>query len=151
MNSFACGVPKAYSSLGGSVAAAFTPGEETFFASDSPTSSFSGVFEDNGQTGYFYAYDRAAPRDARILDACHIYNVANVVDRDRPSRVEVIWTNDGMKAALLINDAAHAVVDFGARRAYCRTNFPPPTGPWKAETRVPWDDALLAVFHEADA
>ena len=51
------------------MAAAFTPGEETFYASDSPTSSFSGVFEDDGQTGYFYAYDRPAPDDARILDA----------------------------------------------------------------------------------
>ena len=31
--------------------AVFTPGDETFYASDSPTSSFSGVFEDDGQTG----------------------------------------------------------------------------------------------------
>ena len=54
------------------MSATFTPGEETFYASDSPTSSVSGVFEDNGETGYFYAYDRAAPKDARILDACHI-------------------------------------------------------------------------------
>lgn len=133
------------------MAAVFTPGEETFYASDSPTSSFSGVFEDDGETGYFYAYDRAAPDDARILDACHIYNVANVVDSDRASEVEVIWTDDGLKAALLINDYAHAVIDFVARRAYCRTNFPPPTGPWRAEARAPWTDALLAPFSQADA
>ena len=69
-----------------------------------------------------------------------------VTDRNRRSDVEVVWTDDGLKAALLINDYAHAVVDFGARRAYCRTNFPPPTGPWRAETRAPWDDALLADF-----
>ena len=128
------------------MAAVFTPGEESFYAVDSPTSSFSAVFEDDGETGYFYAYDRAAPDDARILDACHICNVANVVDRDRPSAAEVIWTEDGMKAALLINDYAHAVIDFEARRAYCRTNFPPPTGPWRAEARARWNDALLAAF-----
>ena len=133
------------------MATLFTPGEETFYASDSPTSSFSGVFEDDGQTGYFYAYDRAAPEDARILDACHIYDVADVVDRDRPSEVVVVWTDDGMKAALLINDYAHAVIDFGARRAYCRTNFPPPGGPWRADARAPWTDALLAVFHRAES
>ena len=132
------------------MAAVFTPGEETFYASDSPTSSFSGVFEDDGQTGYFYAYDRAAPDDARILDACHVYDVADVVDGDRPSEVEVIWTSDGMKAALLINDYAHAVIDFASRRAYCRTNFPPPTGPWRAEARAPWTDALLAAFHQRE-
>ena len=126
----------------------FTPGEETFFPSDSPTSSFSGVFEDDGRTGYFYAYDRAAPGEERVLDACQIYNVANVVDRERPSEVAIIWTKDGMKAALLINDYAHAVLDFEARRAYCRTNFPPPpsAGPWRAEARSPWNDALLTLF-----
>jgi hypothetical protein len=128
------------------VSATFTPGEETFYASDSPTSSFSGVFEDNGEAGYFYAYDRAAPSDARILDACHIYDAASVVDGDRKSELAIIWTSDGLKAALLINDYAHAVVDFPARRAYCRTNFPPPTGQWRAEIRVPWNDAVLDDF-----
>jgi hypothetical protein len=124
----------------------FTPGEETFYASDSPTASFSAVFEDDGETGYFYAYDRAAPEDEKILDACHIYDVAQVVDRNRRSEVTVIWTPDGLKAALLINDYAHAVIDFPARRAACRSNFPPPTGPWQAEVRAPWNDALLADF-----
>ena len=128
------------------MAVSFTPGDKTFYASDSLSSSFSGVFEDDGDTGYFYAYDRAAPEDDRILDACHIYDVARVADRDRRSEVEVVWTDDGLKAALLINDYPHAVVDFRARRAYCRSNFPPPTGPWLAETRAPWDDALLADF-----
>jgi hypothetical protein len=130
----------------GPVSASFLPGRNTFFASDSPTSSFSGVFEDDGRTAYFYAYDRSAPDDARILDACHIYNAANVVNRERASEVSVIWTRDGLKAALLINDHAHAVLDFAARRAYCRTNFPPPTGRWRAEVREPWNDALLADF-----
>jgi hypothetical protein len=129
------------------VSAVFTPGEETFYPSDSPTSTFSGVFEDDGQTGYFYAYDRAAPEDMRILDACLIYKVANVVDRDRPSEVEIIWSDDGLKAALLINNYAHSVIDFGSQRAYCRANFPPPTGQWRAESRSPWNDSLLAVFH----
>lgn len=133
------------------MAAVFKPGEETFYASDSPHSEYSGVFEDDGRTGYFYAWDRAASEDEQILDACHIYNVANVVDRDRPSEVEIIWTDDGMKAALLINDFAHAVIDFRTRQAYCRTNFPPPTGTWSAETRAPWDEALLADFREAEA
>jgi hypothetical protein len=128
------------------MAAVLTPGTPTFYARDSATSSFSGVFEDDGNTGYFYAYDRAAPGNARILDACHIYNVASVADRGGPSELEIIWTRDGLKAALLINDYAHAVIDFGARRAYCRSNFPPPTGQWRAEGRLPWDDALLADF-----
>lgn len=129
------------------MAAVFTPGSATFYATDSPVSSFSGIFEDDGETGYFYAYDRAAPGHARILDACHIYNVASVLERDRPSEVEIIWTADGMKAALLLNGRAHAVADYAARRAYCRTNFPQPVRPWRAEARAPWDDALMAEFY----
>ena len=128
------------------MSAFFTPGKETVYARDSETSSFSGVFEDDGTTGYFYAYDRAALEDERILDACHIYDAEDVVDRERPSKVEIIWTHDGMKAALLINDYPHAVIDFSAREAYCRSNFPPPSGPWRAERRMPWSDALLADF-----
>ena len=133
------------------MAAAFTPGEQTVYHSNSPTSTYSGIFEDDGETGYFYAYDREAPEDAQILDACHIYNVASVTDRERPSEVEVIWTQEGTKAALLINDYAHAVIDFRARRAYCRSNFPPPPGPWRAEARFPWCDALLNLFASNEA
>jgi hypothetical protein len=71
---------------------------------------------------------------------------ASVVDRDRPSEIAFVWTRDGLKAALLINDFAHAVIDFRARRAYCRSNFPPPTGQWRAKIRATWSDALLADF-----
>jgi hypothetical protein len=59
-----------------------------------------------------------------ILDAVHIYNVADVVDRDKPSQVSIVWSVDGMKCALLINNYAHAAFDFLAKRGYCRTNFP---------------------------
>ena len=67
----------------------FRPGTGTRIATDSPASQFSGVFEDDGETAYFYAYDRGTLEPA-ILDAVHIYNVANVVDRDREFEVEII-------------------------------------------------------------
>jgi hypothetical protein len=124
----------------------FMPGRETFYASDSPTSGYSVVFEDDGRTGYAYPYDRGADPPARILDACHLYNAANVVDHDRASKVEVIWTADGLKAALLINGRAHAVIDFAAKHTYCRTNFPAPTGPWRARARIPWNDDIMKEF-----
>jgi hypothetical protein len=129
------------------MATRFRPGTDTWVASDSPTSSFSGVFEDDGQTAYFYAYDRANA-DHAILDAVHIYNVANVSDRDRDSEVEIVWSTDGLKAALLINRYPHAVINFEAQRAYSRSNFPPPPkGSWSDGARKPWDDSLLNLFH----
>jgi hypothetical protein len=125
----------------------FRPGAEVWIASDSATSPYSGVFEDDGETAYFYAYDRGNPEQP-ILDAVHIYNVANIVERDRgsESQAEVLWSTDGLKAGLLINDYLHAVIDFERRKAYCRTNFPPPGGAWSSPEREPWSDALAKLL-----
>jgi|SRR5215831_2892537 len=120
----------------------FQPGVETWYASDSPHTKFSAIFEDDGNTGYFYAYDRALA-EAPILDAVHIYNVKNVTDRERPSVAEITWSADGLKAALLINAYPHAVIDFSERCSFCRTEFPPAPSPWKRGT---WSDALMEWF-----
>ena len=82
-----------------------------------------------------------------ILDAVQIYNVENVVDRDRPSQVGIVWSSDGARCALLINNYPHAVFDFCAKRGYCRTNFPnfenPGDGSWiKADHS--WSDEAVA-------
>jgi hypothetical protein len=119
----------------------FRPGNDAQVASDSPNSSFSGIFEDDGDTGYFYAYDRANA-ESPILDAVHIYNVKDVADRDRDSDAEILWSPDGLKAGLLINGYLHAVLNFEAKKAYCRSNFPPPGGAWAGGTREPWSDLL---------
>jgi hypothetical protein len=124
----------------------FTPGRDTWYPNDSLSSSYSVVFEDNGETAYLYAWDRdGKDGKGQILDACHIYDVASVVDRDRnqPSVAEVWWSEDGLKAALMINKHPHAVVDFTARQMYCRSNWPPPGGPWAGGERLPWRDELL--------
>ena len=128
----------------------FLPGEETWYASDSPTSHFSAIFEDDGDTGYFYAWDRAREEGA-ILDAVHVYTVRNVIDREIDSKAAIIWSEDGLKAALLLNDYPQAVIDFQARRAYSRSNFPPPGGEWRASERAPWDDDLMRLFEDSGA
>jgi hypothetical protein len=101
----------------------FLPGDKTFAAEDAPGGQYSAFFEDVGETGYFYAVDLNQP-DTMILDAVHIYNVANVLDRDRPSTLSIVWSDDGIKCALLINSYPHAAFDFAAKRGFCRTNFP---------------------------
>ena len=81
----------------------FKPGDRTSFGSDSVTQPYSAFFEDDGETGYFYALDLTRP-DNMIVDAVQIYNVANVSDRERASSISILWSADGMKCALLIND-----------------------------------------------
>jgi hypothetical protein len=126
----------------------FLPGDETWFASDAPVGSHSVVFEDDGDTGYFYAVERRGG-EMKILDAVQIYAVRNVVDRETPSVLEVVWTDGGHQAALYLNAHPHAVFDFQTRRGYCRTGFPPPprTG-WSSEGHD-WDEDALKPFGRA--
>lgn len=72
---------------------AFVPGEDNFVESFSPENNYGVVFEDDGETAYFYAVEKDKPvaggeagagnsagvqhsSGLRILDALHIYEVA---------------------------------------------------------------------------
>jgi hypothetical protein len=101
---------------------------------------------DLGETGDFYAIRLP---DHQILDAVHIYNVASIVDRERESEVQILWSDDGLKSALLINHIAHAVFDFSAKRGYCRTNFPNlprSEDDSRHNDTHRWDDAVMGNF-----
>lgn len=103
------------------------------------------VFEDDGDTGYCYALDTGST-DNPIQDALHIYNVADVTDRAKPSNIKIGWSLDHGKAVLLINDYPHAIVDFQAKQGYCRTGFPPPADNGWSVAGHEWDDAALQLF-----
>jgi hypothetical protein len=118
-------------------------GSPTVLEAESPDYAYRCVFEDDGESAYFYALDPDAG-DQPIVDALHVYDVAKVVDASRASRVEIIWSSDGLHAALFINAFPHAVFDFDHQRAYCRTGFPPPSE-WAINDHS-WDDSALSPF-----
>ena len=97
-------------------AQSFRPGDETVLASDSPTSAFSAVFEDDGDCGYLHAWDRDLPESARVLDAVMIYDVGRLPEqvREREVDVEIVWSADGLKAGLRVGGGLQAVLDFEA-------------------------------------
>jgi hypothetical protein len=103
------------------------------------------VFEDDEDTGYFYALDTQAT-DNPIQDALHIYNVLDVSDRSKPSTVKIGWSVDHRKAVLLINEYPHAVYDFENQQGYCRTGFPPPLGNDWSDNGHGWDENALGLF-----
>jgi hypothetical protein len=120
------------------------PVGEACVLSKSPDGNVGAVFEDDGDTGYFYAVQLVRGKPGPILDAVHIYNVANITDRHIPSRLQIVWSHDSRAAALVINRYPHAIFDFVQRRACCRTGFPPPSESWGASHD--WDDTMLGLF-----
>lgn len=122
------------------------PGSETVVDGAAPEGPYAAIFEDDGQTGYFYALD-ASREDNPIEDALHIYNAENVTDSDKSGLVRIGWSEDGKKVLLLINDYPHAVFDFAAKRGYCRTGFPPPApdSGWDGHGHE-WSDEALNLF-----
>ena len=120
-----------------------TVGEATLLESHSEENSFGAVFEDDGETGYFYAMDHHA--EPPIVDALHIYNVASVSDRHIPSSFKIVWSVDGLKTALTINDYIHAVFDFESKNGFCRTGFPPTLNNWSSRGHE-WSDEAYDLF-----
>jgi hypothetical protein len=117
-------------------------GKGMLLESNSPQNSFAAFFEDEGATGYFYALDMRL--EEPVVDALQIYNVADVEDRNIPSTVQIAWSNDGLKTALIINEYVHAVFDFDTQRGYCRTGFPAITD-WSKDGHE-WSDKALELF-----
>ena len=99
----------------------FIVGQDTFFDSISPTNSFGVTFEDDLTTGYFYAVDTQP--DLQILDALHVYNVADVIDKDKPSKIQITWSDDGEIASLLINNYYHAIFTLKKKPDIVETDF----------------------------
>jgi hypothetical protein len=81
------------------------------------------IFEDDGTTGYFYAVRPGA--ELEMLDALHVYDVANVTDRQIPVTVQIFWDETESAAVLLINGYGHALYDFQRSAGFCRNAFPP--------------------------
>jgi hypothetical protein len=121
-----------------------TVGQPIVVEGRAPNTHYGAVFEDDGSTGYFYGLDFSR-QEQPIVDARHIYDVEQVIDRDIPSVVQIVFSTDGTKAALVINKYPHAVIDFAARRSYCRTGFPPPSDEWSAHDGG-WDDRVVEFF-----
>jgi len=124
----------------------FSVGQDTFFESISSTSSFGVTFEDDLTTGYFYAVD-TNPR-LKILDALHVYNVSDVIDKAKPCKIQIAWSDDGQIASLLINSCCHAIFDFEARAGYCRNGFPECNTEWcNSKQRTLTDELIDHIFN----
>jgi hypothetical protein len=113
----------------------------------SPAGRFVAVFEDDGETGYFYAIDSDIEDANPIQDALHVYDVASVSDAHLPCMLEIGWSDDGQKVLLLINDQPHAAFDFARRQGWCQTGEPSGASEsgWSPGPRQ-WSEDVEALF-----
>ena len=72
-------------SAGGGVQQTLKQGTATVLEVPGPLQPYKVVFEDDGETAYFYALDLSRPADAQIADAIHVYDVPVQADRRRPA------------------------------------------------------------------
>ena len=109
----------------------------------SPQTSYAVIFEDDGETGYFYGLNLENNQQP-VLDSLYIYNVKDVLDANVSLQVEIFWSEDGLKSRLEINGFTHAVFDFESRKAYCRSNCPRPDRRFTNSHQ--WSDEALELF-----
>ena len=118
-------------------------GAKLVMQANAPSNLHAVVFEDDGDTGYFYALAPTESGELELLDALHIYN-AEADLRDADVKLEIAWSPDSALAGLRINASLWALFDFGAQTGWTRSNFPPPAGRWRMNAARPeWDDSLV--------
>ena len=87
-------------------------GEEVFVETNAAENNFCVMFEDDTETGYFYAGQKdAATGQLQILDMVHIYDVASIDEKEKQATVCMIWSTDWLRCGLIINNYCHAVFD----------------------------------------
>jgi hypothetical protein len=126
---------------------AFTAGENTFVDCTSSENNYAVVFEDDRDTGYFYAVEmEPGTGKQNILDALHIYNIEEVPEEQRAGKIRIFWSTDWQRCALIINDYCHAIFDFANHGGYCRNEFPPPNSFWTKGDRTLTNEMVAAFF-----
>jgi hypothetical protein len=154
----------------------FRRGEDCFLESFSPENNYGVVFEDDGETGYFYAVEKdPGGHGLRVLDALHIYEADSGDEEDQTnaetqtatsgsvegasqqkprgdsnpeaaSKLLIVWAKDWKKCALIINGSCHAIFDFEAHGGYNINEFPPPNDFWTKGERKLTDELVKRYF-----
>lgn len=144
---------------------AFVPGEDNFVESFTPENNYGVVFEDDGETAYFYAVEKDKDGSGlRVLDALHIYEADEfLAARDaiegaaaggppqgpagkKTSKLLIIWSRDWMKCALVIDGLCQAIYNFETQGGYNINEFPPPNNIWTRGDRKLTDELIRTLF-----
>lgn len=137
----------------------WTPGQDLFLESSSPENRYGVVFEDDGDSAYFYAVEKDAEGDGmRVLDALHIHEEDDPEEEDEaeeeddaeedfePADLKIIWSRDWLKCALVLDGYVHALFDFENQGGYNISEFPPPNEVWTKSDRTLTPELVKKFF-----
>jgi len=99
--------------------------EEVFESSVRSKGDLAGVFEHDGETGYFYLYETSAPEGRKVIGALHVLSGPCAL---RAADVEIRWADDGSVVGLFIQGRVWAVFDTTTGAEYAG-NFATGIGP----------------------
>lgn len=123
----------------------FTVGQ-AWFASVSSDGTWAVVFEDDGVTAYLYASTWDSTGEGTfgpVMDAMHVYNVADIKGADKPSRSRSAGTPVARRRpAHQRQHPSHIRSHKGA--SCCRTGFPPSPAESPFRRHLGWDPSLEA-------
>src|SRR5262249_10852245 len=107
-------------------------GTPRVISSQHPTiENYEVVFEDDGETGYFYALDYGISKEHPIQDAALVYQRL----APREVEIDIVWSKTYPRAFLFGDRQSQVVFAFDLKKCWAHSNFP--SGKWGDKT---WDD-----------
>ena len=104
--------------VAGEVEAQIQEGRPDVLESRSASEPLMAVFEDDGETGYFYALDLSGTHGQKIADAVQIYSVDAGGQGTLVRVIRIAWSLDGWKAGLLVGLLHDVLFLFAGGGAY---------------------------------
>jgi hypothetical protein len=120
-------------------------GDGCFIQSEAAEHALVVVFEDDKETGYFYAAEKDATGSLSILDMLFVYDAQQVSAQEKKAKLSILWSTDWQRCGLILNNTCHAVFDFQNKAGYNITGFPPPVL-WNATERKLTSEMVKGFF-----
>jgi hypothetical protein len=89
--------------------------EDNFETAERSSGDLAGVFEYDGETGYFYLYNLEAQDGERVVDSIHIFSGKPDF---KGADFKVAWDDNEQLVGLFIRDVLWAVFDMSRRKKY---------------------------------